>query len=130
VLLPITLVKFQVPNDVSRTDLDVKYRTPGTSRNPASKSYISPATPDMVDTLTKANNDGNERGAVSFESVALAAGSELETSVISMSSTGPEVDELEKIVSEVKETADLVISHFPNSCLVTQLTVFSASRLR
>ena len=92
-LLPINLIKFQIPNDT-----------------PDSEAGIQQAAIESEAHDARENPGRHEQQAIDGRaSPSLAAAEDLENKVIAANLERQEDDELDDIVAEVQETADLVI---------------------
>jgi hypothetical protein len=124
VLLPTHLIKFQVTRVVPQPALRIEQQNRSNDDQQAvSRNVGAVAEPEKDDAL--AHQEAQEQHAIvdlvtSLPVTTTGLGDE----IVTFDSEGQGGDELDKIVAEGQETADLVILFSLKRCLITLLTLF------
>lgn len=108
-LLPTHLIKFQLDHDEHRRASEVKeQQTFEKSRNPAAGAFNRAGVSGTASVAAKPANQYEESTAPGHEHASFSGVEELRTCVSTTNTEGQEGDELDRIVAEVQEIADLV----------------------
>ena len=111
-LLPTHFIRYQVASDVLQSSLAAEQQHHlAPAGYPVSRSRAESAVPGNASSAAKADDEHQKPGIKGREPSSLGVEEDLGHRVAVKDLEGPEGDELEKIVAEVQETADLVSSY-------------------